>query len=78
MESIGLYDSFRASFIPILTDVAQVIFWCSFAYGCYYLMQMRYGEGINRIKWAGFGYIAFKLADKFINLVDKISNNINF
>lgn len=78
MESVGLYNSFRVSFIPILTDGAQIIFWCSFAYGSYYLMQMRYGEGINRIKWAGLGYISFKLADKFINLVDKIANNINF
>ena len=78
VTDIGLYDAFRISIIPILTDIAKILFYCTFVYGIYYCMQMRYGEGINRMKWAIFGYTAFVLADKFIKLVDRVANNINF
>lgn len=77
-QEIGLYNAFRESIVPIFADIAQILFWCSVVYGAYYVMQMRYSEGINRIKYAMIGYIVFKMADGFMRLVDNIANNMKF
>lgn len=77
-QNIGLYDAFRVSIIPIFADIAQILFWCSVVYGAYYVMQMRYSEGVNRIKYAMIGYIVFKMADGFMKLVDNIAQNMQF
>jgi hypothetical protein len=75
--NIGLYDAFRTSISPILFDVGKTLVWCSVAYGTYYVIQMRFTEGINRIKWALIGYIILRTTDAFMTITDTIANNIS-
>jgi len=75
-EGAGLYDAFRSGIAPIFADIAKTLFWCSTVYGAYYVIQMRYTEGINRIKYAAIGYIIFRMADNFLVLVDRIADNM--
>lgn len=75
-ESIGLYEAFKSSVSPILFEAGKLLTWCSIAYGTYYVIQMRYSEGINRIKWAMIGYIILRMTDSFMTLTDTIARNI--
>ncbi len=75
-QSIGLYDAFRTSITPIFFEIGKTLAWCSASYGTYYVIQMRYTEGINRIKWAMMGYVCLRMTDAFMLLTDKVATNI--
>ena len=76
-QSIGLYDAFKSSITPIFFEIGKLLSWCSISYGTYYVIQMRYTEGINRIKWAMIGYIILRMTDSFMTLTDSIATNIS-
>lgn len=77
-QTIGLYNAFQTSIAPLFYDIGKTLFWCSVAYGGYHIIQMRYTEGINRIKWAAIGWIILRMTDQFLQLTDKVANNMKF
>lgn len=76
-QNLGLYSAFKTSITPILFETGKLLAWCSISYGTYYIIQMRYTEGINRIKWAMIGYIVLRMTDSFMTLTDNIATNIS-
>jgi len=77
-QTVGLYDAFKNSIAPIIFEIGKTLTWCSVVYGTYYIIQMRYTEGVNRIKWACVGYIVLRMTDSFMVLVEKVANNVHF
>lgn len=77
-QNVGLYAPFKTSITPIFYEIGKLLTWCSISYGAYYVIQMRYSEGVNRIKWAAIGYIVLRMTDSFMTLIDNIADNMSF
>lgn len=75
-QNLGLYDAFSSAIAPIFFEIGKLIAYCSISYGTYYVIQMRYTEGINRIKWAMIGYVILRMTDSFMTLTDNVANNV--
>ena len=76
--TIGLDNAFQNSIMPIFYDFGRVLFKVSLAYGIYYIMRMKYTEGVNRMKWAVIGYACLKSITPFVALIDAVTGNIHF
>lgn len=70
-------NTFRTNLMPIVWDIGKTILWVSIPGGFYLIMRRNHKEGWERIKWACIGYIGLKFTDTFVNIVDKIANNMH-
>ena len=70
--------AFQSALMPHIIDFGKVVFWCCCCYGAYYIMRRQVNEGVDRIKYACFGYIALRLMNGFTDLIDKIATDMVF
>ena len=69
---------FVINIMPIFYDIGKIMVYCCVAYGSYYLIRGQYAEGVNRIKWAGIGYICLRMTESFVKWVDTVASGIKF
>lgn len=69
-----LSNGFKQAFFPIFFDIGKIIFWCAVFYGVYFIIRRQTHEGVDRLKWAGIGYICLRFVDVFTSIVDKTAD----
>ena len=67
---------FDESIMPYVYDIGKLLLKVGIVQGAYYVMRADRKAGIEKIKYASFGYIMLKFIDVFINIIDEISANI--
>lgn len=72
----AITEAFRQVVLPIFYEIGTCIFFCSVAYGFYYLMRKNVKEATGRLKWAAIGYICLKCMEVFARLVDNVAIDI--
>lgn len=67
---------FDNSIMPYVYDIGKLLLKVGIVQGAYYVMRADRRAGIEKIKYASFGYIMLKFIDVFIKIIDEISANI--
>lgn len=67
---------FDESIMPYVYDIGKLLLKVGIVQGAYYVMRADRRAGIEKIKYASFGYIMLKFIDVFIKIIDEISANI--
>lgn len=71
-------SAFEENILPLAFDIGKCIFMTTTISGVYILMRGNQSEAIKKIKNSVWGYIILRLICSFVELIDKIANQLQF
>lgn len=76
---MGLVEIFNEVFLPLVYEAGRCLFSITLISGVYVLIRAHNAsESIKKIKTSTIGYFLLKSINSYIDLIDRISNEISF
>jgi hypothetical protein len=70
-------DAFFGAIYPLLIDFGKVIFACSLIFAFYHIIRRNVTEGVDRLKYAIYGYVGLRFLEVFIKFTDKVADTMS-
>lgn len=75
---MGLATIFEQCLLPLAIEMGKCLFYIAAVSGIYVLIRGNASESIKKVKTSTIGYILLRSIKNYVDLIDRIVDNINF